>query len=289
MLNLNLTPIQGNHDLPLPAEEAPRQSTVARHGSDQPQSAAGRMMKLLTGACLLTSVAAGRALQAPIGGQNLNLLLQNGRRTLTNGQDLAQFRQELQLSTTARLSLGQAAGRTLAANSKEKKMTKIHHKKATHHTPSATEAKRKAKPAPSSAAKKTSKNQTAAAVGMDPIINSRQKSLLQINNNLYSTNLSLTSSLSQSLPVVQKLISDVTSILDAEAKDLSLKKAPNGPQMLGTHDLLEMSGMIDASIHLIAENAALTPHTQQQMTEARKSALILQDLKLKAAGLALNP
>ena len=284
MLNLNLTPIRGNHNSsPPPAEAVQRPIMVATNGSGQPQSTVGRVMKLLTGACLLTSVAAGRALQAPIGAQNSNFLLQNGRRTLTDGQGLAQFRQDLRLSTTAGLPLEQTAGRTLAAHSKGKKMTKIHHKKPTHHTPSTPGAKHKAKPAPSSAPKKPPQTAPGNNYGLGANLNSRQKVLVQIRNEYGAANLSTETDMSKSLPVIHSIIKQASSVLDAEVKDLSLKKSPNGPQMLGTNDLNILSSLMDQVNYAIGyELNSHTPHTQQQLTDVRAAIMALQDIKIKA-------
>ena len=278
MLNLNVTPIRENRDL------SPFAEKVQRNGSGQPQSTVGRMMKLLTGACLLTSVAAGRALQAPIGAQNSNFLLQNGRRTLTDGQGLAQFRQDLRLSTRAGLPLGQTAGRTLAAHSKEKKMTKIHHKKATPPTPV---KKHKAKPTPSSTPKKPPQTTPGDNYGLGPNLNSRQKVLIQISNEYGAAHLSAGGDMSQSLPLFHTIIKQVSSVLDAEAQDLNLKKSPNGPQMLGTNDLVKLASMLDSvRLGIGIQLASNTPHTPQEITDARASAKVLEDLKFKAAGLA---
>ena len=244
---------------------------VTSNGPGQSQSAACRVMKFLTGACLLTSVAAGRALHAPIGGQNTNFLVQNGRRPLADGQDLAQFRQ----------------GRTLTANPKEKKMTTIHHKKATHpqkkvahHAPSTPGAKPKAKPAPSSAPKKPP--QTAPGAN-----NSRQKIMLQIGNEAKDAFLSATANLNRSFPIARNIINQATSVLDAEAKDLSLKKSPNGPEMLGTKNLIVFSRMMDGVVlGLGVEAVASASLTPTKSAEFRKTIADLQDLSVKADLLA---
>lgn len=233
---------------------------VTSNGPGQSQFAACRVMKLLTGACLLTSVAAGRALQAPIGGQNTNFLVQNGRRPLADGQDLAQFRQ----------------GRPLTADPKEKKMTKIHHKKVAHHAPSTPGAKPKAKPAPSSAPKKPP--QTAPGAN-----NSRQKVMLQIANETKDAFLSATANLNRSFPIARNIINQATSVLDAEAKDLSLKKSPNGPEMLGTKNLVVFSRMMDGVVlGLGAEAVASASLTPTKLAEFRKTITDLQDLGVKA-------
>ena len=214
------------------------------------------LIKLITGVFLLTSVAAGRALQAPA--QNSNLLPQNGRRLLSNGQNLLR-------TATLRLPLGQFFSRTLAAQSK-----KILHKKPAHNTPSKTETKHKVKSA------------LKPASTIPPNVNSRQQILIQVNNEFAAADLNHAINLDKVLPVYHTIINQVASTLNAEAKDRSMHK--NDPQMLNSNNILDLCLLLD-SVSVALSSTALYPrshNTQQQITDARRYANVLLDLKLKA-------
>lgn len=101
--------------------------------------------------------------------------------------------------------------------------------------------------------------------------------MAQIRNETNDAFLSAASNLGRFFSIAQKIINQATSVLDAEAKDFSLKKSLNGPEMLGTENLVTFSKMMDGVVSgLGAEAVDSAPLTPTQLEKLSRTYKILR-------------